>query len=361
MSVLAPPEGRVVRLDVDLLTQSIGLRTALRRAINSASTDMRLTTNEPRGFDGSDGAGAPRTRAVILDADMPVVGGSGLMEQLASIKTRMPAIVVARDTVDGRRMREKVLRAGANHFFLRPDSEQPRDLKSVALAIVEALGEVRTGKGQKPPPGRTPTRNFTQRKRFVRPKALVIGSSTGGPQALIAVFKAFPPDKVQIPVLVVQHMPATFTPILAEHITRATGWRATEAADGDPLTPGEVRIAPGGKHLVVGGPKHSPILNLTEDPPVNFCRPAADVLFVSAAASFGSAVVATVLTGMGHDGADGVKAIKAVGGTVFAQDEATSVVWGMPGAAVATGAVDKVLPLAEIGPALHGAIVGVGQ
>ncbi|GAB5375505.1 MAG: chemotaxis response regulator protein-glutamate methylesterase [Acuticoccus sp.] len=370
MNVDAPARPRAGGLEIDLLSQSLSLRTALRRAVNGAGEGFVLSvpgTLSPGAGGGTDGGAR---RALVVDADQPGLTGAALFQHIAAAHEEMPVVVVARDTMRGRGLQKQVLKAGARAFFLLPESQQPRDLKAVAHDILAALrGEPvaaaprPTGPATATPalaPGAAPPPPVTPRRLgFIRPKVIVVGSSTGGPQALLALFKAFHPTNVTIPVLIVQHMPAAFTHILAEHITRATGWRAAEASDGEALTPGEIRIAPGGKHLEVGGSKSAIRLRLTEDEPVNFCRPSADVLFMSAAALFGGAVLGVVLTGMGHDGAAGVKAIKGAGGAVFAQDEESSVVWGMPGAAVATGVVDQVLPLDGFAPALTRAISGV--
>ena len=359
MSVAAPPRPSTSGLEVDLLSQSLTLRTALRRALAAAGSGMRIADGESYGRDG------PRpNRAMVVDADMPGLTGGALFEHIAAARTEMPVVVVASDTARGRGLQAQALRAGATAFFVLPESFQPRDLKAVAAQIVAALrgggtpaGASTGPSGSAGPPPERPL--LVRRPAFIKPQVLVVGSSTGGPQALLALFKDFAPKNISFPVLIVQHMPAAFTSILAEHITRATGWQAREASDGEPLTPGEIRIAPGGKHLQVTGTKGALKLGLSEDPPVNFCRPAADVLFMSAAALFGGSVLGVVLTGMGHDGANGVKTIKDAGGYVIAQDQQTSVVWGMPGAAVATGVVDKVLPLQDIGPALSRAATGV--
>jgi two-component system chemotaxis response regulator CheB len=160
---------------------------------------------------------------------------------------------------------------------------------------------------------------------------------------------------IDVPILITQHMPATFTTILAEHIGRQSGWPAAEAVDGEPVRPGRVFIAPGDFHMVVeapsaaaaGGPR---IIRLTKSPPENFCRPAADPMLRSLAQAYGRRVLGLVLTGMGHDGLRGGRDVVAAGGAVVAQDEATSVVWGMPGAVALAGLCSAVLPLDEIAP-----------
>lgn len=194
---------------------------------------------------------------------------------------------------------------------------------------------------------------------FRKPKVLVIGSSTGGPQALMNFFKQFT-RKPAVPILITQHMPATFTAILADHLGQTTGWVCQEAKDGMALAPGQIYVAPGGKHMEVAGADDDIKVRLTDDPPENFCKPAVDPLFRSVTSVYGEYVLAVVLTGMGHDGLKGARALTREGGTVLAQDEASSVVWGMPGAVATAGLCTEVLPIEQLGEAaakrLHGGI-----
>jgi two-component system chemotaxis response regulator CheB len=175
------------------------------------------------------------------------------------------------------------------------------------------------------------------------------------------------PGDLPVPVLVVQRMPPLFTRLLAQRLDAHCKLRVTEAAEGDLVQPGRVLIAPGGKHLIVRRQGTSVQAHLTEDPPENFCRPAVDVLFRSASSTYGDRLLAVVLTGMGRDGEKGSTAIRSAGGEVVVQDEATSVVWGMPGAVAMAGQADKVLPLARIGQEIAAMLsrgptpVGVGS
>jgi two-component system chemotaxis response regulator CheB len=184
---------------------------------------------------------------------------------------------------------------------------------------------------------------------------LAIGCSTGGPDALATVLPALPAD-LAVPVVVVQHMPPVFTRLLAARLDGQSAVTVAEAVHGEPLVPGRVLIAPGGSHLVVRRVGTSVVAELTEDPPENFCRPAVDVLFRSVAAVYGDRVLAAVLTGMGRDGEKGATVIRDGGGEVVAQDDATSVVWGMPGAVAAAGQADRILPLPQIGANLAAAL-----
>lgn len=180
------------------------------------------------------------------------------------------------------------------------------------------------------------------------PRVLLIGSSTGGPQALNAILAAIGPVIDQVPVLITQHMPPTFTAILAEHLTRTSGRPASEAMDGEIIRAGRIYVARGGRHMRVVRRNGDAVISLDDGPMVNFCRPAVDPLFSSAAAVWGSWNLALVLTGMGSDGARGAGDIVAAGGGVIAQDEASSVVWGMPGQVAHAGFASAVLPLDQI-------------
>ncbi len=180
------------------------------------------------------------------------------------------------------------------------------------------------------------------------PRVLAIGSSTGGPQALFKFFANLG-NSVTVPILITQHMPPTFTRILADHIERLCGRPSCEGADGMAVENGHVYLAPGDYHMIVSAGEGGKVIGLNQDPPENFCRPAVDPMLRSIAAAYGPQVLTIIFTGMGQDGCAGSQAIVAGGGTVIAQDEATSVVWGMPGATAAAGVCTAVLPIDEIG------------
>jgi two-component system chemotaxis response regulator CheB len=191
------------------------------------------------------------------------------------------------------------------------------------------------------------------------PRALVIGSSTGGPQALMSLVTEIGPVIDRYPVLITQHMPPTFTTILAEHLARSSRRPAAEAIDGEAVKPGRIYLAPGGRHMKVARHGTQTFIVLDDGAPVNFCKPAVDPLFTSAIDVWQGSTLAVILTGMGCDGTRGGKDIVAAGGSVIAQDEATSVVWGMPGAAANAGICAAVLPLNQIGPKLVQLFSGV--
>jgi two-component system chemotaxis response regulator CheB len=183
------------------------------------------------------------------------------------------------------------------------------------------------------------------------PMVLVIGVSTGGPSALEKLLPELP-AKFPVPVLLVQHIPEGFSNNLALSLSGRCKLRVREAVIGEPVLPGTIWLAPGNRHMEVEGPLQKAKLKVHQGPLENFCRPAVDPLFRSVAQLYGSRVLAVVLTGMGHDGLEGAKAIRKAGGQVWAQDEATSVVWGMPGAIVKGGLAHAVYPIGQFGPAL---------
>jgi two-component system, chemotaxis family, protein-glutamate methylesterase/glutaminase len=184
------------------------------------------------------------------------------------------------------------------------------------------------------------------------PRVLLIGSSTGGPQALMTLVTELGPVIDRFPVLITQHMPPTFTTILAEHLARSSHRPAHEAVDGEIVKAGQIYLAPGGRHMRVVRHGAEAAIALDDGPPINFCKPAVDPLFTSAIDVWHGGVLALVLTGMGSDGMRGGKEIVATGGSVIAQDEASSVVWGMPGAAANAGICAAILPLDQIAPKL---------
>ena len=190
-----------------------------------------------------------------------------------------------------------------------------------------------------------------------KPKILLVGASTGGPQALMRFFEGFK-QAPAVPILITQHMPATFTAILADHLRQATGWPASEGKDGMEIMAGQIYVAPGGRHMEVANVDSKLVVKLTDNPPENFCRPAVDPLLRSAGAIFGERVLAVILTGMGHDGLKGAREITKNGATLLAQDEASSVVWGMPGAVAGAGLCTEILPISEIGAAAEKRLQG---
>jgi two-component system chemotaxis response regulator CheB len=255
----------------------------------------------------------------------------------------------------------KALSLGATDYIPKPTSAV--DIHSSEwfgrelVEKVTGLKKSARNRKVKPAPGKSATGKqgsplysdpITLRRGAVLPAQVVaIGSSTGGPQALMKILAQLGP-KFPNPILITQHMPATFTGILAEHATKASGIPATEAENGEPVKPGHIYIAPGDWHMTVKATNSGPVIQLNQNPPENYCRPAVDVMLRSLAEVYGGRLLVVILTGMGHDGLEGGRAIVEQGGTMIAQDEATSVVWGMPGAVATAGLCNEVVPLDKI-------------
>lgn len=299
---------------------------------------------------------------VLLDIEMPVMDGLEALPLLLGARPELRVLMVSTLTRRNAEISFKALALGALDCVPKPDSNREittsLDFRREVIRKIRSLGRART---QRAPVsggvvagdaafGGIRTRPVAFRQRpfsLVPPRIIAIGSSTGGPQVLASLLGAASPALSRVPVLVAQHMPPVFTGILAERLARATGRETREGVQDEALRPGRIYVAPGNHHMTVVRAAQ-PVLHIGSEPPVHFCRPAVDPLFASVAATFGPAALGIVLTGMGYDGAAGARAIAEAGGSVIAQDEASSVVWGMPGAAASVGACAAVLPPGEI-------------
>ena len=298
---------------------------------------------------------------VLLDIEMPVMDGLAALPLLLRARPGLRVLMVSTLTQRNAEISFKALALGAIDYVPKPDTNreitiQP-DFRREVIEKIKVLGPLGLRrKGADVPDfttaaqleGGEKSRAFRRRAfSLVPPRVIAIGSSTGGPQALGSLLGALSPSLSRLAVLVAQHMPPMFTTVLAERLARATGREAREGRDGEPLKLGSIYVAPGDHHMTVAR-QEAPCLRIRSGPPVNFCRPAVDPLFASVASTFGPAALGIVLTGMGSDGAAGARAIAEAGGSVIAQDEVSSVVWGMPGAAAASGVCAAVLPPDEI-------------
>jgi two-component system chemotaxis response regulator CheB len=288
---------------------------------------------------------------ILLDVEMPVMDGLEALPLLLRARPDVRVLMVSTLTKRNAEISFKALALGALDYVPKPETNREittlPDFREEVIRKVKALGAPRRRAAPAAEAGHAVV-PFKQRAfSLVPPRVIAVGSSTGGPQALTGLFETLSPSLDRIPVLIAQHMPPMFTTILAERLARATGRESKEGVDGEALRPGTIYVAPGNHHMTVR-PSTPPQLSITKGPLVNFCRPAVDPLFTSVAAAFGPAALGVVLTGMGQDGAAGVRAIADAGGSVIAQDEASSVVWGMPGAAGTTDACAALLPPREI-------------
>jgi len=361
----ADPAIRVLVVD-----DSVVVRGLVSRWIEE-EPGLALAGSLRNGRDAVDQLERINPDVVILDIEMPELDGISALPLLLAKKRDLVVIMASTLTRRNAEISLKALSLGAADYIPKPESNHGvttsatfrRDL----IEKVRELGGRRrrrraplapsTHPASAPHPAHPSTRAHdpaapVKLRAFptTPPRVLVIGSSTGGPQALTAIVADLRGLLPRVPVLITQHMPPTFTTILAEHIARAACGRAHEGVDGEPVEPGTIYVAPGGKHMQAVRRDHGVFIALDDGPLVNYCRPAVDPLFRSAAAVWGPAVLALVLTGMGSDGARGGAEIVAHGGGVIAQDEATSVVWGMPGSAAHAGICSAVLPLDQIAP-----------
>lgn len=295
-------------------------------------------------------AGTP-IDVLVLDIEMPVLDGMAALPLILQADPGIRVIMASTLTTRGADIALRALRLGAADYVPKPTAAQINDdsFRQDLLAKVKGLARLRRRPPQasagQAPAGQAPV---ALRPAFRGPvQLLAVGSSTGGPQALFSLFQGLGKN-IPVPVVLTQHMPATFTPILADHLNRLGGMPCAEAQDGERLQAGRAYLAPGDTHLMVEGTTAAMRARLSADPPENFCRPSVDPMLRSASTTCSGRVLVVMLTGMGHDGLAGSRQVVAAGGGVIAQDEATSVVWGMPGAVAQAGLCSQILPLAGI-------------
>lgn len=379
----ADPSGHA--FEVLVVDDSAIIRGMIRRWLES-DPSIKVVGSAANGEIALREAAKLKPDVILLDIEMPVMDGLTALPLLKKALPQTHIVMASTLTTRNADISLQAMRLGASDYIPKPESRAElsagEDFKSAVIAKVIALGTAKRSRAGEPQPcaknrdseiaarayGRgevaaSPRKLATARAPRnvpipvprkgpkLAPLVIAIGASTGGPQALFKFFEAL--DKsVKLPILITQHMPATFTAILAGHIEKVSGRPCSEAQQGERLKPGNIYVAPGGKHMVVGGTAASPVIELNEDPEENFCRPAVDPMYRSAAKVYGDRVLGVVFTGMGSDGCKGAKAIRDAGGQVFVQDEATSTVWGMPGSVSKAGQADQVLPLEQIADAV---------
>ena len=304
---------------------------------------------------------------VVLDIEMPVMDGLTALPKLIAQSPGTKVIMASTLTKQNAEVSLRAMEMGAADYVAKPSAV--RDMHGASTFKRELVDKVRnlaaaarrsgvprpkmSAPVRPPPRPPAPVRVALRDWPSVfRPEIIAIGSSTGGPQALLQVLGHLA-GPIRQPIVITQHMPATFTTILAEHINRQCGLTATEGRDGDVLTAGHCYIAPGNFHMTLERRSGGAIIRLNQEPPENFCRPSVDVMLRSVVRVYDRNILTVILTGMGQDGLKGCQLLVQQGGVVMAQDEATSVVWGMPGAVATAGVCSSVLPITEIGPAIR--------
>ena len=340
--------------------------------------DLVLVGSATDGEQGIRKAEELRPDLIVLDVEMPKMDGLAALPILLKTVPKCRIVMASTLTRRGGEVTIRALSMGAADYAPKPQAgrlagaeEFRRDLLAKlkvlaprsrvsspsAPAASPAAPQVRHAPGTPPPAAAprafrpvaaAPISRGNTRRSTGRPSIIAIGSSTGGPEALRNVISKFSAG-LPAPVVIAQHMPALFTKILAEHLAKASNLPCKEVEHGERLQAGHVYVAPGDFHFTVRRDAAGFFAALDQTPPINFCRPAVDPLFLSVAEATGGNALGVILTGMGHDGREGVRALRGAGGTIIAQDEASSIVWGMPGAVAEAGLADQILPLSEIG------------
>ena len=359
-------------LRVMVVDDSVVIRGMISRWLGS-EPDMVVAASLRTGLDAVNQIERVNPDVAVLDIEMPDLDGISALPLLLAKKRNLIIIMASTLTRRNAEISFKALSLGASDYIPKPESTREPGAAEIfrhdLVQKIRQLGaKVRRTSPASPSPSLAPVldrardpmlrapvaspqllrRNFSAQN----PRVLLVGSSTGGPQALMSLVGEIGAVIDRFPVLITQHMPPTFTTILAEHLARASHRPAREAIDGEVVKPGQIYLAPGGRHMRVARHGTEAVIVLDDGPPVNFCKPAVDPLFTSAIDVWQGGILALVLTGMGSDGMRGGKEIVAAGGSVIAQDEASSVVWGMPGAAANAGICAAVLPLGHIAPKL---------
>jgi two-component system chemotaxis response regulator CheB len=347
--VLVVDDSAVVR---GLISRQLGSHPEIEIVATAANGQVALDELRRKSAD-----------VVVLDVDMPVMDGLTALPPMLAQHPGLRVIMVSTLTRRNADISLKALQLGASDYVPKPEAglggaeEFHRELLHKVRALAPRRAKAPSAPVVAAPvvAAPTPTKGAATVKAVPRPfaqrpSAVAIGSSTGGPPALLRLFEHLRGAVEHQPIVLTQHMPPTFTALLAEQLARAGERPCAEARDGEPLVNGRCYIAPGGWHLTVERQGVTPTIRLNQEPPENFCRPAVDPMLRSMSRAYGPALLAIILTGMGADGAKGCEAVAASGGRFIVQDEATSVVWGMPGAAAATGRAEAILPLDQIGP-----------
>ena len=315
---------------------------------------------------------------MTLDIEMPEMDGLTALREIRKDNKYLPIIMFSSLTHKGAQAAVMALTAGASDYVGKPvnttggiddafkvlEAELIPKIIGLAKRVKSRRDREERGASTQIPSTSTLKTSITAKPSASKPisslaskvskvtsgvlakpaQAVCIGVSTGGPEALMQVFGTFNAP-LSVPIFIVQHMPADFTALLAARLSATGVMTVKEAEEGEIALPGMVYIAPGGFHMTLSRPGTKTLIHLNTEPPENSCRPAVDVLFRTAADIYGSGLLAVMLTGMGYDGLKGTQIIKEKGGQVIAQDEATSVIWGMPGAVVQAGLADGVLPI----------------
>lgn len=374
------------RIRVMLVDDSAVIRGLISRTLEKDSS-IEIVSSLSNGEMAVNAIGRADPDVVILDIEMPIMTGIEAIPLLLKQKPDVKILMCSTLSLRGADITMKALALGATECIGKPTTSTEiaaaGGFSEELLRVVKGLGQARIARGKTKPQDETdkkrPPSSFYRTTKPVpdskpdapapfklrhdplahagKPDVLVIGSSTGGPQALLSLMKNI--NKLDIPIVITQHMPKTFTAVLAKHITQHCGLPCHEGAEGMLLEKGNAYVAPGGFHMIIckRDDGHA-FIHVDDGPPENYCKPSVDPMLRSVINVFGKKILAVILTGMGSDGRESCKILAEQGGRVIAQDKETSVVWGMPGAVAEAGLCTAVLPLNEIGPWVHNAVMG---
>ncbi len=337
------------------------VRGLIARALEQ-DPEIKIIANATDGKIAIDMARKYRPDIILLDVEMPNMDGITAIPFLLEAAPNARIIMASKLTRKSASISMQALALGAADYIAKPDVDDLENFYRDLKAKIKALAGGATPAPTKPTAAARPAAAAPIAQPVVKPaapklrpattintvRAIAIASSTGGPQALIEIFSAMKGKPLHVPIFITQHMPAVFTSVLAEHIATASGFPCAEGKDGEIAKPGHVYMAPGDYHMRTAREAGNVVIRINQDPQVNFCRPAADPMFESLSQIYGKHLFAVVLTGMGRDGAQGAQIIVDHGGAVIAQDEKSSIVYGMPKAVADRGICRAILPLSEI-------------
>jgi two-component system chemotaxis response regulator CheB len=336
-----------------LVDDAVVVRKVLSQAIGQ-DPDLEVCATAVNGRVGLSKFTALRPDIVLLDIEMPEMDGIETVRELRKIDTKVPIIMFSTLTERGAAITLEALALGATDYVTKPSNAD--GAATMAAVTGELIPKIRAlcrlpvehvGLVLPPAPFPAPVIRPRLARLFSPSKVVAIGVSTGGPDALAQLLPMLP-AQFPVPIVIAQHMPAVFTSMLAMRLSAKSALPVRECVSGEPLLPGCVIIAPGDFHMEMHMESGVCCLRTQQGAKENFCRPSVDVLFRSVATVFGDRALAVVLTGMGQDGLKGCEMLNKAGARIYVQDEASSVVWGMPGLVAKAGLADKILPLKQI-------------
>tara|TARA_R110002072_G_scaffold60051_35_gene152686 strand:+ start:136 stop:1218 length:1083 start_codon:yes stop_codon:yes gene_type:complete len=350
-----------------IVDDSAVIRGIFRRTLE-ADSEIEVVASVSNGQQAIDALAKTPVKVIVLDIEMPVMDGMTALPKLLEMEPGVQIIMASTLTEKNAAISLEALEKGAADYIPKPTAKyeihSADSFKRELVEKIKALGGLPQPalRAAAAPATRASVASAAEKKAVsavpitkrpvsnVPPRIISIGSSTGGPQALFKVFEGLKGHIDHLPVVIAQHMPKAFTGILAEHLSKVANMRCAEGVDGEPLEAGRIYVAPGDFHMYIEKSGGGHVIRLNQDPPENYCRPSVEPLFRSVAKEFGSATLALMLTGMGHDGLASSETLVDSGATLIAQDEESSVVWGMPGAVANAGLCAEILPIDQIAP-----------